>query len=112
NAQNELNYINHAISESDFENVIENYANMVKFDDDIFIYDREESEEADTDYISNTENLNNLLQYNDRDLEIEEMFNFNIFLEEKTYKTTNSNVESEEDELDYNIEEVINASMK
>ncbi|CAG8841006.1 14800_t:CDS:1, partial [Racocetra persica] len=43
----ELNYINHAISESDFEKVMENYANMVEFDDDMFIDDGEESEEAD-----------------------------------------------------------------
>ncbi|CAG8573001.1 1032_t:CDS:2 [Cetraspora pellucida] len=44
------------------------------------------------------------------DLEIEKMFNFNTFLEEKTNETTNSNVELEEDELDYDIDEVINIS--
>ncbi|CAG8517111.1 5643_t:CDS:1, partial [Racocetra fulgida] len=69
-----------------------------------------ESEEADVDYISDTENLDDLLQYNDRDLEIEKMFNFNTFLEEKTNETTNSNVELGEDELDYDIDEIINAS--
>ncbi|CAG8595994.1 24792_t:CDS:2 [Cetraspora pellucida] len=82
---------------------MENYANMVEFDNDMFIDDREESEETDVDYISDTENLDDLLQYNDRDLEIEKMFNFNTFLEEKTNKTTNSNVELEEDKLDYDI---------
>ncbi|CAG8474889.1 1832_t:CDS:1, partial [Scutellospora calospora] len=51
---------------------MENYTNMVEFDNDMFIDDGEESEEADADYISDTKNLDDLLQYNDKDLEIEE----------------------------------------
>ncbi|CAG8466189.1 17430_t:CDS:2 [Cetraspora pellucida] len=61
---------------------MENYANMVEFDNDMFIDDGEESEKADVDYISDTKNLDVLLH----------------------------NVELEEDELDYNIDKVINAS--
>ncbi|CAG8767525.1 25043_t:CDS:1, partial [Cetraspora pellucida] len=83
-AQNEFNYINHAISESEFEWVIENYANMVEFDNDMFNDNTEDEEELDANYISDTENLDDLLQFDSKTLEIEEMLVFNTFLDEKT----------------------------
>ncbi|CAG8733680.1 21943_t:CDS:2, partial [Racocetra persica] len=62
---------------SEFEQVMENYANIVEFDDDI-------------------ENLN-----------IEEMLNFNVFLDQKINEKTN-NLELENDVYDYDIKAVIN----
>lgn len=111
NAQNEFNYFNHTIPESEFEQIMENYANMVEFDDDMFDDNIEESEEADADYISDSEDLVDLLQCSNTDLEIEEMLDFKIFLEEKTNETTSNNIELDDNELDYDIEEIINASM-
>ncbi|CAG8559223.1 14005_t:CDS:2 [Dentiscutata heterogama] len=50
NAQNELNYINQTVSESEFEQVIEYYEIMVEFDNDMF-NNNIEDEELDADYI-------------------------------------------------------------
>ncbi|CAG8821969.1 8389_t:CDS:1, partial [Racocetra fulgida] len=67
-------------------------------------------EELDADYISDTENLDDLLQFDNENLNIKEMLDLNVFLDEKTTEKTNNNLELEDDEYDYDIEEVINAS--
>ncbi|KAF0449728.1 hypothetical protein F8M41_002402 [Gigaspora margarita] len=72
-------------------------------------------EEFDTDYVSDTENLDDLLQFSDETLDIEKMLDFNPFLNEKTNKETNEETknypEPEDDNSNYNIEDVINASI-
>ncbi|CAG8451571.1 14877_t:CDS:1, partial [Cetraspora pellucida] len=91
---------------SEFEQVIKNYVNMVKFDDNMFNNIKDEA--FNNDYISNTENLNDLLQFNSKNLDIKTMFDFNIFLNKKLNKTTNDL--KLEDEHNYDINKVINVS--
>ncbi|CAG8690464.1 2391_t:CDS:1, partial [Cetraspora pellucida] len=107
NAQNELNYITHKISESEFEQVIENYASIVEFDDDMF-NENIEDEDLNANYISDTKNLNNLLQFDNENLSINEMLDLNVFLNKKTTKKSDNNLELD-DVYNYDIE-VINAS--
>ncbi|CAG8846315.1 40695_t:CDS:2, partial [Gigaspora margarita] len=115
NAQNELNYINQTIPETEFEQIMESYANTVEFDDDMFNDSIEIEEEIDADYVSDTENLDDLLQLSEENLDIEEILDFNTFLNENTNEKTNIETnnypEPEDDESDYNIEDVINASI-
>ncbi|CAG8664113.1 19473_t:CDS:1, partial [Cetraspora pellucida] len=56
-------------------------------------------------------NLDDLLQFNSKNLEIEEMLDFSTFLNKQTNKITYNNLELEDNEYDYNIDQVINASM-
>ncbi|CAG8477409.1 14117_t:CDS:2 [Dentiscutata erythropus] len=68
-------------------------------------------EELDADYISDTEDLDDLLQLSDENLDIKEVFDFSTFSDErtneKTNEKTNNNPEPEGDEFNYDIEEVI-----
>ncbi|CAG8545742.1 4407_t:CDS:2 [Dentiscutata heterogama] len=86
-----------------FERVMENYANMVEFDDDMF-NNNIEDEELDADYISDTENLDDLLQFDSENLKIEEMLDFSTFLDKQTNEITYNNLELEDDEYDYDID--------
>ncbi|CAG8548480.1 11400_t:CDS:1, partial [Scutellospora calospora] len=65
-----------------FKQVIENYTNIVKFDDNIFDNNIEsiknKDEEFDTNYISDTKDLDDLLQYDNKNLEIKNILDFNI----------------------------------
>ncbi|KAF0483200.1 hypothetical protein F8M41_023307 [Gigaspora margarita] len=58
NAQNELNYINQTVPEIEFEQIMECYTNTVEFNDSI-----ESEEEFDANYVSDTENFYDLLQF-------------------------------------------------
>ncbi|CAG8465990.1 7040_t:CDS:2 [Racocetra persica] len=109
---NTQNYINHNVSESEFEQVMENYANTVEFDDDMFSDNfKSEHEEFDTDYVSDTEELADLLQFDNENLDIENMLDFNVFSERNENETTDTGNVEPEDEHDYDIEDVINASL-
>ncbi|CAG8791721.1 10611_t:CDS:1, partial [Racocetra fulgida] len=65
----------------------------------------------DADYVSDTENLVDLLQFDSENLEIEEMLDVNTFLDEKTNEMISNNLEPKDDEYNYDIDEIINASM-
>ncbi|CAG8825645.1 25598_t:CDS:2, partial [Racocetra persica] len=106
NAQNELNYVANNLSELEFEQIMENYSNLVEYDDDMFT-----SEEFDEDYISDEDNLDEIRQFDCENLEIGEIIDFNTFSEEKVNEVNvNSSIETEE-EADYDINEVINAAI-
>ncbi|CAG8639212.1 974_t:CDS:1, partial [Scutellospora calospora] len=94
----------------EFEQVIKNYTNIVEFNNNIF---NNESKKTDADYVSNIENLDNLLQFNKEDLDIKKILDLNNFLDENIQEQINSNaeLEPEDDELDYGIKEIINISM-
>ncbi|RIB15452.1 hypothetical protein C2G38_2247618 [Gigaspora rosea] len=71
------------VPETEFEQIMKRYANTVEFDDDLFNDSIEsEEEEFDAGYISDTENLDDLLQF-----------------------------KPEDDKSDYDIEDVNNASI-
>ncbi|CAG8623953.1 3264_t:CDS:2 [Dentiscutata heterogama] len=104
NTQNELNYV---ALEVEFEQIMEDYSNLVEYNDDMFT-----SEEFDEDYISNEDNLDEIRQFDCENLEISEIINFNAFLEEQVSEVNiNSNIETEEEAADYDINEVINAAI-
>ncbi|CAG8679793.1 7001_t:CDS:1 [Cetraspora pellucida] len=92
---------------------MENYANTVEFDDYMFSNNFEkEHEELDADYASDTKELANLLQFDSENLDIKSMLDFNVFSERnENEKTDTGNINLDhEDEYDYNIEDIINAS--
>ncbi|CAG8815652.1 22806_t:CDS:1, partial [Cetraspora pellucida] len=87
---------------------MKNYSNLIEYDDDIF---NNNSEEFDKDYISNEDNLNEIKQFDCENLEVTEIIDFNIFSEEQINKINSDSTMESENELDYNINDVINATM-
>ncbi|CAG8772733.1 5911_t:CDS:1, partial [Dentiscutata heterogama] len=91
----------------EFEQIMKDYSDLVKYDDDIFT-----SEEFDKDYISDEDNLDEIRQFDCENLEISEIINFNAFSEEQVSEVNiNSNIEAEEEAADYDINKVINAAI-
>ncbi|CAG8833522.1 29828_t:CDS:1, partial [Gigaspora margarita] len=110
NTQNELNYIVNNISEAEFEEIIENYSNSIEYNDDMF---NENIEEFDTNYVSDNDNLDKIIQHDCENLEINKMIDLNIFSGEQIDETKYNNIvePEEEEEGDYDINEVVNAAM-
>ncbi|CAG8666442.1 3064_t:CDS:1, partial [Dentiscutata heterogama] len=108
NAQGELNYIVNNISEAEFEQMIENYSNSIEYDNDMF---NDNIEDFDANYISDNDNLDEIIQFNCENLEVKEMIDLNIFAGEQINETNYDNVVEFEDEPDYDINEVVNAAM-
>ncbi|CAG8724928.1 12206_t:CDS:1, partial [Racocetra persica] len=104
----ELNYVANNISELEFEQVMENYSNSIEYDDDMF---NTNIEELDEDYISDEDNLDEIRQLDCENLEIKEIIDFNLFAKEPTNETNHDNTIEAEDELDYDITELVNAAI-
>ncbi|CAG8572009.1 10084_t:CDS:1, partial [Scutellospora calospora] len=85
NARNKLNYISYNISKSEFEQVIENYTNTIDYSNNIFNED-EYDKEFDTDFVSNDDNLVDLIQFDNESLETKKILDFNTFLDEQLMK--------------------------
>ncbi|CAG8566338.1 23091_t:CDS:2 [Cetraspora pellucida] len=71
----------HSSCSSKFKQVIENYVNMIEFDD---VFNYIEDKTLNNNYIFDTEDLDNLLQFDSENLDIKEMLDFKAFLNKKT----------------------------
>ncbi|CAG8787559.1 23158_t:CDS:1 [Cetraspora pellucida] len=108
NAQNELNYFTHDISEPGFEQVMENYSNLIEYEDDMF---NDNIEEYNGDYISDEDDLDEIIQLDCENLDANEIIDFNIFTQKPANEINYNNDIEAEGELDYDINEVINATI-
>ncbi|CAG8627157.1 16872_t:CDS:1, partial [Cetraspora pellucida] len=80
-----------------FEQIIKGYSNSIKYDDDMF---NNNIEELDKIYISDEDNLDEIRQFDCKNLEVNEIIFFNIFLKEPTNNMIHNNKMKIEKELD------------
>ncbi|CAG8514436.1 16160_t:CDS:2 [Dentiscutata heterogama] len=72
---------------------------------------KKEEADFDADYISDDDNLDEIMQFDCENLEVKEMIDLNIFAGEQISETNYDNVVESENEPNYDINEVINAAM-
>jgi hypothetical protein len=98
-----LNYINQNISDSELEKIMENYANTIENDEEMFNFDENDSDNESDNYDFTNDNGENL--------QVEEILDFTKFSDENNNNNNNNMVYVViEDNEDYDINEIINAS--
>ncbi|CAG8810524.1 15564_t:CDS:2 [Cetraspora pellucida] len=71
------NLTEHNEFQSEFEQIIESYSNLIEYDDDMF---NNNLEELDKDYVSDEDDLDEIRQFDCKNLEINKIIDFKAYL--------------------------------